>query len=324
MRWIRPEERTENRKRKTENGPESLSEKLLRPGDSNLPIPSSVFRSPFSVLLSAAVTFLLMLTGQAQDADEFFRQNCFSCHTIGGGRITGPDLKDVESRQDRAWLTGFITNPQAVINSGDAYAAKLVSDARGVIMPRLPAMNQDLAIALLDLIGQEGLLEESQFLGLQISDQPFTQAQVRAGEAIFLGPARLQNGGASCISCHAVSGVGTLGGGQLGPDLTRVYERLGGRQALAAWMLAPATETMRPLFVGRPMTQDEILSLVAFLEDSSLSPGEADAAAARMNFFLLGLGGTVLSLAAFGTLWRGRFRTVRRAMLERNLERGEQ
>ena len=28
---------------------------------------------------------------RAQDTDDYFRQKCFSCHTIGGGPLTGPD-----------------------------------------------------------------------------------------------------------------------------------------------------------------------------------------------------------------------------------------
>lgn len=40
----------------------------------------------------------------AQETADYFRQNCTSCHTIGGGRLTGPDLKDVEGRKDSDWL----------------------------------------------------------------------------------------------------------------------------------------------------------------------------------------------------------------------------
>ena len=281
-------------------------------------------KSPRHWVAFSLVTLSLMLALGAQDAAQFFRQNCFSCHTVGGGRITGPDLKDVASRRDREWLVRFIQDPQGVISSGDAYANQLLGESRGVIMPRLPNMNPDLASALLDLIAEEGLLEESQFLGLQISDQPFGEVEIDAGRRIFLGVAPLEGGGAACLSCHTVGGLPALGGGRLGVDLTRVYERLGGRQALASWLLAPATETMRPLFQDKPMIQGEVLSLVAFFEDSARNPQETDAATATMNFFLLGLGGTVLSLAGFGTLWRGRFHSVRRALLDRNRERGDQ
>jgi cytochrome c2 len=43
-----------------------------------------------------------LATGQTPEAVGFFRQNCTSCHTIGGGRLTGPDLKNVTRQKDRA------------------------------------------------------------------------------------------------------------------------------------------------------------------------------------------------------------------------------
>ena len=44
--------------------------------------------------------------GQAQEAEDFFRQNCVSCHTVGGGRLTGPDLKNVTGRKERGCSAG--------------------------------------------------------------------------------------------------------------------------------------------------------------------------------------------------------------------------
>ena len=61
----------------------------------------------------------------SEEAYEYFSLNCKSCHTIGGGKLTGPDLKGVMDRADREWLVEFIQHPKAVIDSGDAYAATL-------------------------------------------------------------------------------------------------------------------------------------------------------------------------------------------------------
>ncbi len=57
-----------------------------------------------------------------QDAAAFFKQNCTSCHTIGGGRLTGPDLKDVTTRKDRGWFVQFLQGPKSIIDSRDPYA----------------------------------------------------------------------------------------------------------------------------------------------------------------------------------------------------------
>jgi mono/diheme cytochrome c family protein len=259
------------------------------------------------------LTALAPVIAPAQEAAEFFRQNCVSCHTVGGGRLTGPDLKDVGQRKDRSWLTKFLLNPQAAINSGDAYALQLQQQARGVVMPTVQGMNKGRAEALLDLIDAESKLDKSQFMGLQISDRPFTQDDFEQGRRMFLGTRRLLNGGPPCISCHTMKDLGGLGGGRLGPDLTRVFERLEGRKNLASWLFAPATPTMQPVFRKHPLDANEALLLVALFEDSAKRGGQDDSVAV-LNFFFLALGGTVIGLVAFDGVWKRRFRAVRRPL----------
>jgi mono/diheme cytochrome c family protein len=250
----------------------------------------------------------------AQEAADFFKQNCASCHTIGGGRLTGPDLKDATKRKDRDWLANFIANPKGVIDGGDPYAQQLAQEARGVVMPTLFGLSRDRIESLLNLIEAESKLPRSQFAGVQISSRPLTAEDVARGRELFLGLKRLGNGGAACISCHTVQGVGALGGGKLGPDLTRVYERMQDRKQLAAWLSAPATPTMQPVFKTHPLESEEILSLVAFFEQSA-KEGREDDSPSALRFFLLGLGGAGSGLAVFDALWRRRFRGVRRVLV---------
>jgi len=264
----------------------------------------------------AAVLLAVPTTATAQDAEGYFRQNCMSCHTIGGGRLTGPDLKDVNERRTAEWLARYIPNPQAMINSGDPYAAQLLRDARGVIMPPPPRITPDMVQALLTLIEAESLLEESQFVGLQVSDRPFTAIDVDLGLQLFLGNTHLASGGPPCINCHTVRDLGGLGGGRLGPDLTTAYERLQGRTSLASWLTMPATPTMQMLFASPSSALDpeEILSLVAYLEASAQKGGE-DTAPNRMIFLLFGLSGTAVALVLFDVAWKRRFRAARRPMV---------
>jgi len=185
------------------------------------------------------------------------------------------------------------------------------------MMPTVPGITRDRACALLDLIEAESQLEKSQFLGVQISNRPFTPEDFALGKDIFTGRTALTGGGPACVSCHTVGGLGGLSGGRLGPDLTKVYERIGGRRPLSAWLLSPATTTMRPVFKGYPLTSEEILPLVAYFEQAAQQSGEDDAVA-PVNFFLIGLVGTALCLAAFDGLWRRRFRAVRRPLVDAN------
>jgi mono/diheme cytochrome c family protein len=258
----------------------------------------------------------------AQDTAEFFGQNCVSCHTIGGGRLTGPDLKNVSQRKERDWLIRFLQSPQGMIDSGDPYALKLQQEARGVVMPTVNGMNAARAAGLVGLIEAESKLEKSHFAGMQISDRPFTSTDVALGKDTVLGLRPLANGGPSCMSCHTLRGLAPLGGGRLGPDLTRAYERLGGRKNLAAWLFAPATPTMQSIFKTHALKPEEILPLVAYLEYTARQGGQDDGVA-TLNFFLLALGGTVLGLVAFDGAWKKRFRAVRRPLVAGKRERGQ-
>ena len=274
--------------------------------------------------LLSQVTFAVVILAVpllAQDPAAYFKQNCMSCHTVGGGRLAGPDLKDVTQRRDKVWLAQWMQNPRAVLDGGDPYAQKLLQDSRSVVMPTPAGMNPQLANSLVDLLEAESKLPRSQFAGVQISDRPYTAQDAVLGMALFTGEKRLANGGPPCISCHTMKGMTGLHGGRLGPDLTLVYERLQGRKGLGAWLGAPASPTMAPVFKTTAMNGDEIFALTAMFEHETKNRGQDDQTA-LLNFFLLGLGGAVAGLVAFDRIWKKRLTGVRRQIVHR--ERGEE
>ena len=80
-----------------------------------------------------------------------------------------------------------------------------------------------------------------------------------------------------------------------------------------------ATPTMTSVFTDHAITESERRGLVAYLEEAPKQAPGADDSSARLNFFLIGLGGSVLALALFDGLWKKRFHGVRRRMVvERN------
>lgn len=255
----------------------------------------------------------------SEETIAYFKTNCFNCHLIGGGPATGPDLKDATKRRTREQLTKFILDPKGSIDGGDPYLVKLWNEAKGVYMPQPSGITPDRIAKLLDLIEAESALPESKFAKSGVSDRELTPFDVERGEKIFHGTLALKNGGPSCISCHAVEGVGGFGGGRLGPDLTDAFGRLGGRKALAGWLLSPPSKTMQPVFAGNEMDEAEILGLVAYLQDRAVkSGGRVASGAGIFEFLAAGVGGLVAVLAVFDFLWRGRFKGVRRAMVERS------
>lgn len=270
-------------------------------------------------LTLCGIFFLLTIPriGLAQDSAAYFQDNCASCHSIGGGALVGPDLKNVLQRKDRKWLLKFLDNPQAVIDSGDPYAKKMLEESNGVVMPPVSGLDRAKEEALLDWIAAQSISNQPQSGGASqaaVAEPAFTSADVALGRELAMGSRPLADGGAPCISCHAFRGTPMLGGGSLGPDLTHEYTHLGGSRAITAWLSAPATPTMRSVYQTHALKPDEIRALAAYLE--SVSDQKEGLAASKWKMFsLLGLGGCMIVLVVMDAIWRKRFRAVRRPLV---------
>jgi len=189
-------------------------------------------------------------------------------------------------------------------------------------MTDVPGIDQQLASSLLDFIAEESQKEESEFAGSQVSSRPLTPADIVRGRQIFFGLQPLQNGGPACISCHTVNGQNyLLGGGTIGPNLTGAFGRLQGRKGLTAWLTAPPSVTMQPVYQNQPIASGEILPLVAFMQDQ-----QQQQAPARMspfiNLLLFGVGGAAILLVVFDRVWGFRFRDVRKSLLRKAKKSG--
>jgi mono/diheme cytochrome c family protein len=254
-------------------------------------------------LALGALALLIPATARAQQPARYFRENCTGCHTIGGGPRTGPDLKGVTVREDRAWLLRWLQDPTAVIAGRDPRVLRMVQESHGVIMPAMAGMTPAMAGQLLDLIAAESSLPQSQFAGITLDERPFTPADVAFGKELFLGQSSLRNGGSGCVGCHTVGTLGQLGGGGLGPDLTLAYVRLGDRQGLGTWLLDPPPGTMQALYKNNPLEPGEAFALVAFLAQAS-QQGRPASAGPVLHFFLIAFAATLVLLVGFEVVRR--------------------
>lgn len=262
----------------------------------------------------------------AQPAAEDYKKSCAMCHTIGGGPLAGPDLAGMSERRERSWLIRFIVDPKAVLSSGDATAKAMVEEYKGMVMPALPGMTHERAAALVDYVreregGKGGQPGSSSVRKLK----PFTVNDVERGRQLFRGERPLQAQGAACLGCHDIQGLGSMGGGRLGPNLTGVYERFGGRQGLESWLAAPPTPLMSSLYRTRPLSAQEITAFVAFFE----TPGSGETVSLSTGmrhgaFSMLGMLGTGLMAGIFHLLWRGRRHGVRKKLVQSYRLRGKQ
>ncbi|MXN92264.1 c-type cytochrome [Flavobacterium sp. Sd200] len=78
--------------------------------------------------------------GDPAKGKELFNANCASCHKLDA-KSTGPALRNVAEKHDRAWLGKWIRNSSEMIKSGDADAVKLFNDNNKVTMTAFPQLS---------------------------------------------------------------------------------------------------------------------------------------------------------------------------------------
>jgi len=240
-----------------------------------------------------------------QDSDQaakIFHTYCAACHTIGRGRTVGPDLQGVAARRSANWLERWISDPDRLLAEKDPAAIALLHEYK-MRMPNQHLTNTEVA-ALVTYLG------ESTAAPAPTTASPVALGNAAAGKALFTGAVRFRNGGAPCMACHGVAGIGALGGGTVGPDLTNAYTKLGA--ALIAW---PTTmPVMRPIYVVAPLTDQEQADLLTFLKSAAPPQRTFSPAAGLVGW--VGGGALLLLLGAHLT-WRRRLRDVRKALLRR-------
>lgn len=72
--------------------------------------------------------FIYNVSSTAQKTPEENFKTCAACHSIGKGRLVGPDLKGVTEKYEEAWLIKFIQSSQTLVKSGDEAAVKIFEE----------------------------------------------------------------------------------------------------------------------------------------------------------------------------------------------------
>ena len=252
--------------------------------------------------LFALSTLLGVSTTVAQDGGAIFKQSCGMCHSVGKGRLVGPDIKGVNTKRNEEWIIKFVKGSQAFIKSGDA-DAKAIFDEYQVVMP-----DQNLTDAEIKSI--------ITFIAANSEEKPAIAADEKApialtgelavkGQHYFDGSLRLSNGGAACISCHNVNYDGVIPGGLLAKDLTNVYTRLGGEDGIKGLLGAPPFPAMTVAYKNHPMTEEEIVALAGFLTIVDKDKAHQHPKS-TVDMLLYGFVGLFVILALIFILWRNK------------------
>lgn len=205
-----------------------------------------------------------------QSGEEIFNSTCKACHTIGGGKLVGPDLENVQDRHNEAWLISFIKSSTSLVKSGDKAADSIFQAFNQVVMPDHPTLSDA------DIKGIIAYIKENSAAPIAANEESAsatTEAEnteetlignAKRGRLLFVGELRFDNGGASCNSCHNVDLPGYISGGALGKDLTHAVSRLS-EAGVAAVVSGLPFPQMKETYTAHPVSPQEIADLTAFL-----------------------------------------------------------
>jgi mono/diheme cytochrome c family protein len=233
------------------------------------------------------------LNQTAAEGQVIFNQKCTACHTIGAGKLIGPDLQGVTQRRDLDWLQRMISGPDKLVAAQDPILTPLVAEFNNFVMPNL-GLTQSEVQAVIAYLENPGSAGQAQAAAL-----PNSGSQLR-GRQYFSGALPLTNGAPNCIACHSTADLPALGGGSLGPDLTQVANRLGDPGLASALQTLPFP-TMQGVFANRMLTPAEQADLYAYFQSvKTMQPAAANHAA---WFWGTGAAGALLLFGLLGFYW---------------------
>ena len=90
---------------------------------------------------AATTTPAATLGGDPVKGKELFNANCAACHKLDA-KATGPALRNVGAKYEKAWLYKWIHNSADLIKSGDADAVKIYEEYNKVAMNAFPQLSE--------------------------------------------------------------------------------------------------------------------------------------------------------------------------------------
>jgi mono/diheme cytochrome c family protein len=229
--------------------------------------------------------------GASQDKPDhvakLFSEKCSGCHSIGKGKMVGPDLVEV-----LPWETSDISQ---AVGRMQKYVGELKeNDIKGLVQFLKDQKAPDRLKALEEIKAPQGGKVEI--------------ASSELGKKLFWGQEQFKNGGMACMSCHQVGGSG----GTLAPDLTNIYDKMG-QASLTSACEQTNFKVMQAVYKDQPVTRQEALDLVAYFKESKKEKSVSN----NPPVGELGFVGALLSLAAIGFFYRNRNRGVRAKLKRR-------
>ena len=241
-----------------------------------LKIVTSSKKSTIAIFGVVAIVLIFVVSSvQAQDGEQLFQQ-CKACHTIGQGKLLGPDLLNVSKKRDAVWLKNFIKSSQTLVKIGDADAVALFEEYNKLPMLdyNLPDADINAIIKYIDSFStsdsEDGATSSAADSLAAVKNTEYlaiidTDENEAKGKALFQGKRKFKNGGASCVSCHHVSHPEAIQGGLLAMDLTNTFSRIGGLAGIKGIIDFPPYPAMKDAYQHASLTEEESVQVQVFL-----------------------------------------------------------
>lgn len=224
-------------------------------------------KSQMRIILLIIGIFIITLV-RAQEGEQLFKTNCAACHTIGKGRLVGPDLLNVTEKRSEQWLISFIKSSTSKIKSGDADANAIFKEYNSILMPDMNYSEAQIIniLGYIKLGGAGTAGQENNVITDILSGT--TVSNVNAGTKLFSGNKLLTNGGPACTSCHKVRDERIFSSGTLAKDLSQSFELIGSA-GISGIIRNPPFPVMAATYKNHPLTGEEIVNLTAYLASVS-------------------------------------------------------
>lgn len=204
-----------------------------------------------------------------------FLTTCAGCHSLGGAKLTGPELTPATAWPTDQLKTAIKKMEQKVGPLPDETIAELAELLKSAdVRNRLKVEGEKIA---------------AMFMAKMEPADPVK------GRELFAGSLPLRNGGLACSACHSAAGKG----GNLGPALNGIFTKTGGELPLISAIEQAKFKVMEPHYARHPVTKQEAMHLAKYF--STLNPQETTVPGPAFAPFgaacaLAGLGGMVLLL----------------------------
>ena len=281
-------------------------------------------RGIFGALLAAAWLIGSQPASAQESGKQIFQKSCAACHSIGAGRLIGPDLKGVNDKRPEDWLLKFIKSSEKLVKSGDKTAMALLEEFNKMPMPDQALSDAEIRKVLAHIKetgGSPAAGKESAAPPVQAAASAEPQPdEIQRGQDLFEGKLRFANGGPSCNACHHVTSDALLGGGVLASELTLVFSRMG-KQGVSAILGNTPFPVMQAAYEAKALTENEIGALVGFLQHADQEHARQMPKEWGLRMFSAGAGGVVVLLGIFSLAGRGRKkRAVNQDIYDRQIE----